>query len=374
MSSSLPHILSKWKALASGVHPSSRFTVVLGNESGDLDSVVGAICLAWVLNEHPTLDMKPAVPALNFDPRDLPLRVDVHRFLEKHGVPAECLLTADPKARSSIPADSFVDISREEVSVVLFDHNVLLDCHSSCGSRVVGVVDHHKNEQQYLETTSRLRIIKEVGSASTLVARMCEESGMRFPFPTFLAGPIVIDCENFDPSRRRATPDDVATYEWLKTQCISGSELPDPTALFTQLKAWRTEIFSLSVQENLRKDYKSFSGKSLFVGVSSIPCSRVRFVEHYPEYTKPVLEFIRQRQVRAFFITFAGTDNGGHQRDVIAVGTPQDIQPFLDMAQSDNLFNKVEEHSAEGFLFTSYSISDTTLSRKKLAPLLRSIL
>lgn len=345
-------------------------TVVLGNEGGDLDSVVGSICLSFILNNNPKFDFGTTVPSLNFDPRDLPLRTDVHKFLQLHNVPYDLLLTSDPACRES---DSFIDLTDKNVKIILFDHNLLTASHKGCENQVVGIVDHHKNENQYLDSTRSLRMIKEIGSASTLVAGICREHNIPFPFTSFIAGPIVIDCENFDLSRNRATPEDIEIFEWLK-QSIDSSI--DFSALYKQLKEWRANIFCLSVEENLRRDYKFYDGKKFQVGFSSIPCSRVTFIKHYSSYADEAIQFMHNRNIRVLFLTFAGTDNGEHQRDLVIMGTKDDIGDFVQLASGNSvLFKKVaEETEAEGILCISYSITDTTMSRKKLVPMVRSTL
>eukprot|EP00796_Vickermania_ingenoplastis_P010757 gene10756-7485_t len=345
-------------------------TVVLGNESGDLDSVVGSICLAFALNNHPSLNFKPAVPALNFDLKDLPLRTDVHKFLQSFNISTDLLLTAD---HSCANTDSFVNVEDDDVRLVLFDHNLLTEPHKQCSTKVVGIVDHHKNEQQYLDTTRDLRLIKEIGSASTLVAGLCRNNNIPMPFASFLAAPIIIDCENFDLSRNRATPEDIEVFAWLESQMTSQRST---TELFTQLKAWRADIFCLSVEENLRRDFKLYGGKgSDPIGFSSIPCSRATFLNRYPGVVmEACISFLKARGLEALFLTFAGTDNGGHQRDLVALGKPSTLEHFIEMSSSSSLFQLVDETTVEGFRCVSYSLTDTTMSRKKLAPLIRSAL
>lgn len=341
-------------------------TVVLGNESGDLDSVIGSISLAYVLNT--SFKFGTTVPVLNFDPQDLPLRSDVNKFLSLYGITKNMLLTAEKSCRDN---ESFVDIANEEIQIILFDHNRMSSCFTGCERKVVGVVDHHKNENLYLETTQSLRIIKPTGSASTHVVKLCLDHNIDFPFPSFLAAPIVIDCENFDFSRNRATEEDVYAFKWLERKAVPQL---NPLDLYQKLKQWRADIFDLSVEENLRRDYKFSECKSFQIGVSSIPCSRVKFIEHYPSYIEPCLHFMDNRNIKGLFLTFAGTDGGKHQRDLMIIGKRSNIEGFLTVAASDPVFVKVDETLVDHYSILSYSITDTTISRKKLMPLIISTL
>lgn len=362
---SLSSLLLSWREVALSTRP---LTAVLGNESGDLDSVIGSICLAFFLNQQPNFRLPPAVPVLNFDPHEICLRTDVHKFLQLYDISHELFLTADKSCNN---LTSFLDISKCDISLVLFDHNRLITSHSDNGDRVVGIVDHHKDESLYLNTTGSLRIIKEIGSASSIVACLCRDSGIEFPFSSFLSAPIIVDCDNFDFSRNKTTPEDVEVFQWLQTL---NKPAIDSAKLYSQLKSWRHDIFCLSMKEILKRDYKSFTGKHFEIGFSSIPCSPSQIELHYPSFRTDCIEFMTERKIEILFLTLASSDNGQHRRDLIVFGENEKLTPLVKTTQKDPIYKKVEETTISKYTCISYSITDTTLSRKKLLPMVRSIL
>lgn len=357
--------LKLWRETAFSVRP---LTAVIGNESGDLDSVVGSMCLAFVLNKLLNFGFPPAVPVLNFDPRDLPLRTDVWKILQHYNISHEMFLTAD-KSCKELP--TFLDLSDKDIKLVLFDHNRLITPHAKCEERVVGIIDHHRNENLYLSTTNSFRIIKEIGSASSIVASLFRDYGIELPFPSFLLAPIIVDCENFDLSRNRATPEDIEIFKWLKEQCEPNL---NPKDFYLKLKSWRADIFSLSVKDNLKRDYKSITGKRFEIGFSSIPCSPVKFGSAYPCFRNDCIEFMKERKIEMLFLTFAGSNNGQHQRDLIVIGEEEELAPFFGLMEKNPIFRRVEQATVDKYISVSYSITDTTLSRKKLLPVVRSVL
>lgn len=362
---SLSSLLLSWREVALSTRP---LTAVLGNESGDLDSVIGSICLAFFLNQQPKFSFPPAVPVLNFDPKEIRLRTDVDKFLQIHDISHELFLTADKSCSNST---SFLDISEIDIKLVLFDHNRLITSHSDNGDRVVGIVDHHKDENLYLNTTGSLRIIKEIGSASSIVAGLCRDSGIQFPFSSFLSAPIIVDCEDFDFSRNKTTQEDIEVFQWLQTL---NKPTIDSAKFYSELKSWRNDIFCLSAKENLKRDYKSLTGKKFEVGFSSIPCSPSKFELHYPSFRVDCIEFMTERKIEILFLTFASSHNGQHRRDLIVFGEKEKLNPLLETTTNNPIYEKVKETTMNKYTCISYSITDTTLSRKKLLPMVRSIL
>ncbi len=152
--------------------------LVIGNESGDLDTFVSSLVLAWHLNDESTC---PAFPLLPFAREDVPLKTEV----------LECFARLGLSLRN-VPCLGEVDTDKMQgVKVVLVDHNVVnvpeilhLDeavtqvekrrrnwlCSMDGNAFVflMKVYDHHE-----LERKTRPRgqfIVEKVGSCSTLIA------------------------------------------------------------------------------------------------------------------------------------------------------------------------------------------------------------
>ena len=67
---------------------SNGLKVVMGNESGDLDSVVSSLVYAYLLASHGL----PVAPVHNFLTRDLPLKTEVTYYLKQNKIPLDALL------------------------------------------------------------------------------------------------------------------------------------------------------------------------------------------------------------------------------------------------------------------------------------------
>lgn len=72
-------------------------TIVIGNESCDLDSAVCAITLAYfyetvALNLHRTDKQRIIIPVLNISRENLPLKTEVTYLMRKHGIDIDDLI------------------------------------------------------------------------------------------------------------------------------------------------------------------------------------------------------------------------------------------------------------------------------------------
>lgn len=88
--------------------------VVLGNVSADLDSVCGALALAYCLSEVGNRQIRglSVLPVVNIPRQDLPLRTEVVAVLREAGLSPD-LLTFGPE----------IDLAGK--GIILYDHNQL---------------------------------------------------------------------------------------------------------------------------------------------------------------------------------------------------------------------------------------------------------
>lgn len=356
-------------------------TVVQGNEGGDMDSIVGSIYLAMLFDKQPKFGFENPVPVLNFASEDFRLRNDVAHLFKELGIDASLL----PSVQKGQPSDNFLDLSTVSASLVLHDHNKLRENQSRYATNVVGVVDHHFDEKEYLETTSRLRILRTVGSACTLVSEMYRECGEEVPCPTLLVAPIVLDTVNFEPAQKKVTPADIAAYEWL---CgMEGCAARDATAFFEKLVKWKDDVLNLTVPEILRRDYKQFSFKAntssglMVVGTSSVPCSCQELESHFTTevIVKETAAYVKLEKVDVLTFVFSGMVEGRHARGIAFCATPEVLavfRPFISGSPDGVVFTKISEARLDdgSYVYASYSLSDASVSRKKLAPALSKFL
>ncbi|CAJ1015628.1 putative DHH family/DHHA2 domain containing protein [Leishmania utingensis] len=366
------------KKVAGKVQP---LTVVQGNEGGDMDSIVGCIYLAILFDKQPKFGFENPVPVLNFPKEDFGLRNDVAKLFTELGIDASLLMSVQ---RGQF-ADNFIDIAALNASVVLYDHNKLRENQSNLASRVVGVVDHHFDEQQYTDTAVKLRILRCVGSACTLITELYRECGEDVMCPTLLTAPIILDTVNFEPAQKKVTPEDIAAYEWLHVkESVEGT---DAATLFAKLSKWKDDVLGLSVPEILRRDYKQFNFKArtkkgvMSTGTSSVPCTCKQLEGHFSVnmVVEEAAKYMEQHQLDVLVFTFSGQASGKHSREIAFCAKPDTMSVFASFvteAPSGLSFTKITKcPTADGsYEYTSYSLSDPSISRKKLVPVLSEFL
>lgn len=81
------------KCIRRATEQMSKVTVVMGNEGGDMDSVVGSLYLAMFFEKCETYKVKNAIPVINFPHSDLRLRNDIYMLLAQYGVDTNLLMS-----------------------------------------------------------------------------------------------------------------------------------------------------------------------------------------------------------------------------------------------------------------------------------------
>ncbi|KAJ1857976.1 Exopolyphosphatase [Coemansia sp. RSA 1822] len=266
--------------------PSGRLTLVLGNESADLDSMVSSLALAYALS--PALNTPP-IPIINTNRSDMALR------------PESTLLLRTTLANDSFNALTFID-DFDLTRVVSYGHKHGLDVwlvdHNAPASRQVelepfvrGIVDHHVDEGRCKQAERQIEL---VGSCATLVAeRLRNTLGRVEPeLAKMLVAPILIDTSELSSSARRATDKDIEMVSWLVPQVEwawpsadqadqadnssdeveSLDHVSSTHELYKILDKLKGKVSHLSARDLLRKDYKQWSvGSPVWtVGISSI--------------------------------------------------------------------------------------------------------
>ncbi|KAL0066881.1 Exopolyphosphatase [Marasmius tenuissimus] len=144
----------------------NEWTVVMGNESGDLDTIACAIAYAYHQTHHLH---KPTIPLIRIHRNDLKLRAENMYALALAGVnePENQLLLLSDIPESKWPQREFA----------LVDHNRLAPefdwvDENEEKSRVVAVIDHHADEGLYKndDHVAKPRLIFPAGSCASLVA------------------------------------------------------------------------------------------------------------------------------------------------------------------------------------------------------------
>ncbi|WP_020586627.1 DHHA2 domain-containing protein [Desulfobacter curvatus] len=235
--------------------------LVFGNEAADLDSVVSAIGLAWVLgNGNNPCTALPLIPIKRDDFR---LKTESRWVLSQTGIDTENLFFLDDIQ----PLEML--ISRVK-GFALVDHNRPANGFLKYEEKIKFIMDHHENLKLYPYALGR---IEPVGSCATLVGEDLinnNEEGPAGKIPGSLAalllGAILIDTVNLDPKAGRMTPRDQAVAKHLKP--IAGL---DADTFYQGIRAAKSDISEMDTRDLLRRDCKTFQFNKVNCTVASVP-------------------------------------------------------------------------------------------------------
>lgn len=255
---------------------------VTGNQSADLDSIVCAITYAYL---QYNLDQELIVPLINIPKKDFRLRRDIELLLKSHSITEDNLFFLEDfkKATATTNAD-----------LVLVDHcnvqgDIFTELINEGRLKVVGIVDHHEDEKEFLDANPR--IVRSTGSCSSLVFNywntQYKNAGSvlnNTEVVSLLLGPLLMDTSNM--SFKVEEPDTVAfkDYEEILSKHQNGfinflaksEEKQTYDDFYKKLKKAKKDLAGFSFGDILRKDYKQFtfvngpSQKKVVVGFSSL--------------------------------------------------------------------------------------------------------
>lgn len=257
-------------------------TIVIGNSSGDMDSVISTIGYSYFsyLKDKGNKDIFPIISFLR---EDLKLRKDIEFTLKKVGIHEEDLIYVNELK------------DQERVSIVLVDHNEIdneeiKELVESRHSKVVAVVDHHVDLGKYPDAAPR--VVRKCGSCSSLVLAHFERevraayagTGTDTDTGTPAEVEFWVTAVGVDTAKMssRVEREDVRVFAELFGV---GSERFH--AYVDTVCAAKLDIAGLSVRDLLRKDYKECytgngsSKKKKKIGVSSVGHSFAHLAQVY---------------------------------------------------------------------------------------------
>ncbi|KAG5333487.1 hypothetical protein C0989_005689 [Termitomyces sp. Mn162] len=268
------------------------WTVIMGNEAGDLDSVASSIAYAWLLSE---VHNKPSIPLLQLERDDLDLRAENTHALSLAGItqPKEQLLFLTDLAPFSLTAPTAAFPS---YTFALVDHNTLASAYTFQNplATVTNILDHHADEGNHLSASPH--IIIPSGSCTSHVSALFPPE-IPATLATLLLTGILIDTNSLKPGGKALDIDHtamafLAPRSTLASQ-LSLASISSPCAdAFTQpevlynttaikdltyrLNNLKGSIDHLSARDHLRRDYKEYvldvpGARSIRVGLASVP-------------------------------------------------------------------------------------------------------
>ncbi|TSK16104.1 Exopolyphosphatase PRUNE1 [Bagarius yarrelli] len=342
---------------------SGQIHVVMGNEACDIDSMVSAITFAYFLSK--TLDSrKAAVPVLNIQRAEFPLRSDGVFLLRESGLSQDYLLFRDE-----------VDLhSLQNLALTLVDHNILPEADRSLEDAVVEVIDHHRLER----TPSPFCPItaETVGSCATLVTERIVQKAPELldqQVAQLLYGTIITDCVNMAPEAGKVTPKDSHYVVLLESRF---PKLPPRSMLFQSLQNAKFDVSGLTTEQMLLKDMKTVSGGELKLAVSVIYMTLEDFLQRKC-LQQELSEFCQKYNYNLLVaMTISFIDNKEPHRQIAVYSSStcnrDEVIKALEKARNPNL-NLIPMSSPYTDV-KAYTQGNTLASRKKVLPIILDFL
>ncbi|KAG0709423.1 hypothetical protein DFH29DRAFT_870370 [Suillus ampliporus] len=383
------------------------WTVVMGNEAGDLDSLTSALGYAW-LRSHTS----GKTIAYTTTPReDFFLRGENLHALGLVGInqPYEELYCSGDPMPSQVS------------KFALVDHNVLLPKYASPTARVVAVIDHHADEGQY-EDTADPRIIEMVGSCSSLVARLYQSfPDLDIPpeVATLLLCAILVDTKGLKEGGKAVEVDREAATFLIPHSFLLGvagvpdgqpvTQLPSVQSLSATLIEEKLAVSHLSTRDLLRRDYKEYSftapasddatqsSNVIQAGLATVPLRLSAFFTSSNNPTKEIEDWLAERDLSILGVltTFRNKNDKGRREQlwVIKAGdeaVAEKLWPGLESSEELGLErlafstfvgnadavegSEDDEEFGESCIARAYKQGVKSASRKQIAPILRRIM
>lgn len=351
---------------------SAKVTLVTGNQSSDMDSVVSAISYSYFSHLRKEQD-DFIYPFINIPRADLRLRRDIVHALEEIDLRSQDLVFAD---------DLQILPKGIDLDLILVDHNALEGVNEEFmkqkfNTKVVGILDHHKDEGHYLDASPR--IIKVVGSCSTLVLTYFEKeiksSGISLAASKFICSAILLDTNNLKDSLK-TTEDDIHILEVLQQTCheLNPQVLKDENKTLHKCKK---SVDGFTFNDIIRKDYKEYICKNYRAGISSVGGSLDELETKYGWKTmqQTMKDWKKERQLNIFVMMNSyHKDDKIHRRQISFV---QDDNEKLVSAAINALQNSLQLEGLLGIKANSvkaFEQLNTAASRKQVAPLVTEFL
>lgn len=336
------------------------------------------------------------IPLANIPREDIPLRRELGAALAYAGVEGEDLLTLDDldAATAAHPLEP------QDTRWLLVDHNALTGTLGErFGSRTVGCVDHHEDENVIATNTGdEPRVLTKTGSCMSLVVDHCrgvweelsrqsaQEGGQEAKsqdagLARIALAPILLDTNSLK-SKAKTTDLDIRIAEYLEAKC--GKDY-SRKKYFKELSELKEDISVFTYRENFRKDYKAWTEAGMVLGTCSIPQGFHYMLKRLGD-GKTLLEEFRQfaeeKKVDiATIMTSSAKDDGVFKRNLLVWGLNENavkaVEKFVESYQEvlglEAFEGGVLDHKGDKdeVRYCWYQ-NVTRNSRKQLAPMLRA--
>ncbi|KAG8916317.1 Exopolyphosphatase [Tulasnella sp. 419] len=357
-----------------------NWTVVMGNEAGDLDTVASSIAYSYLAT---SLRNDPTVALIQTPHSDLYLRPENLFAFQIAGLDAEqrdLLCVDDLPTSTTFP------------KIALVDHNRLNPAFEGDSVKVVGVIDHHADEGLYKDANPR--DITPVGSCASLVARDFQHLWTDSPVPqevaTLLLSAIYIDTAGLKPGDKavdidRAAASFLSKHSTLPEQPQIGLIGEEPglslATLAKALSSRKKDIDNLSTRDLLRRDYKQWIWGGLSTGISTVPCGSKDWLDKDAKFWEGLDAYLDEKKLSILGVLTTFKDKKEKRREVLFLlrsDVPQELETKLwnGLESSEELqLEKKKKVEVEGNRRAKvWNQRNVTATRKQIAPLVQSVL
>ncbi|KAH7413891.1 DHHA2 domain-containing protein [Phaeosphaeria sp. MPI-PUGE-AT-0046c] len=413
-------------ALRNAIESSQKVTLVIGNESADLDSMSSSILYAYVRSMSPPKNAFTSlhIPITNIPASDIQLRPEYLAVFKHANIDAGHLITLD-----DLPPLSEIQtkLAPENTRWILVDHNALQgQLGRIYAGRVAGVIDHHDDEGKVPQDTGdEPRIIQKSGSCTSLIANYCRPSWDMLSMSALSSGAaahaqgdslsdddavikrwdaavaqlglvsILIDTANLQ-DKSKTTEHDRQAVEYLEAKimlCPQLSTTFDRTNFYKEIDTAKKDIGSLELQDILRKDYKQWDQNGVKLGISSV-VKHINFIQNKAAHeagtqssSEPFLQalekFSKDRELDMYTLMTTSTSaEGQFQRELLlwafgdrgvaaAKAFASNSSEELGLEDWDGSSSLVDAEVGDGQWRKIWWQRQVQHSRKRVAPLLR---
>lgn len=375
--------------------------LVSGNQSCDMDSVVSAIAYSYLYSKKYPSE-QPYLPLLNIPEDQLSLRKDIVLLLNSNSINSKLLYFLDDvqKWAKKYPLATF--------DVALVDHcnlqgDVLTELYSQNRLNVSAIIDHHQDENVFLQANPR--VIQTCGSCSSLVFdywNSVNTPGIDSSIVELLLGPLLIDTLNTSLKVEQGDVSAVQNYKEILENAgyslnsdvhfaVDGAK-DNFEQVYETLKAAKKDLDGLLPFEIFLKDFKLFvfqtkSNDPVNVGFSSIgkPISWLLKNFKKSEFIDGLKQIQKSYQLDIVILgtSFNKKDPKAHAREFCYYPVESRFENLADYTSTldlnsdvykiDSIENKIENINKD-IIFKVYNMGNTEASRKQVVPEIKQII
>lgn len=260
--------------------------LILGNQSGDIDSIGCTLALALAKGES-------YLPILNFSSQEMELRKDALFLFDRLSINIKDLLFEDTLS------SFLLDAKKGKLNVILVDHNRLAPSQEAWKQYVDQIIDHHVDEKiKYPRLIKSKKLIDKVGSCASLLTEIiAHEAFISKKIACLLLAPILLDTSNLSNLSKMTLRDSEAAL-FLKNRA---GDLYSEN-FYDELLKKRRDVTLLSPKSLLKKDLKIYQEGDFTYGIASFPEGVLWNEENVAEWHPALTEFLLEKDLKFLLV------------------------------------------------------------------------